>query len=1192
MVLHSTDPADPAVLAASRTPGVLQTVDFATRGNVAADFATLKASQKLNSKVAQPLMVSEFYPGYITSDGEKQFPIVYDPTMVASQLDKVLNTTYCGGSTSFALWLFAACSDFGFWGGTLWAYQSKSLGVLTPSYDVGAPVDESGGIRPLFHMLQAVLKRHGANTSSVLPPSPPVAAFGKVVMTKRLPLWRALQALAPNPARSGTVRTMEELQQGYGYIHYSTPVPHFEAPSAGSLVLSGMRDRALVYFDRKLYQTCTRGDTVDAVVCSAAAAAQRVEQLDILVENQGRVTGGVIGTELPWRGIRQYVTLDGRILANWTITPLPLNNTQALAPLWSSGDADQVAGPAFFRAEFTIATGELADTFLTLPGWQKGQAFINGHNLARYVSTGPQFSFYCPAGFLKVGTNELILFETDGAPSNRTVEFTAMQTVVGPKPAPAPAPPPPGPPPPCPTGYDSHAPGLWSNCKLGVSSTCIDDKAIVTTAACAEKCNATKSCLAFEVYQVSGQKTCYLFIHELKLPFIPDKDCLACVKHGGAPTPVPPSPPAPPSPKPPPPPPPQPQRGNTTGHSFPRLGNCWGADPFITPKMWNYLGFPNMTNASWGRYDVQYINPFDSCCWKKEMDSWIPMIRAIKKENPQAVVLATFHATEIWEVDLKHKGGWLPDKCLVRNTNGELCSWWAGLVFTNNLFDPDCMRAALDNAFGALPELVAAGVDGVFLDGVVDFDIGCSPATPCNGNCHPTADINCTHANCTHTPQQPWPVLAQQFTALYVHWFEQLKSKYGDKFVWVNNLAQDQTPFVPVSNGRMYEGGAGLDNCYSGGRPISSFVSEIRMWSTKAVQPSYLNLHMNGNMGGGTWRIGRWQNLVTGGEMMRLMTDFRRMRFGLGVALLTDGYFGYDVGSEMYGAPSFFTEYEAELGQAVADPVRIFVDGTQEVWTREFEHGFTIVSSLTEQNHTVSLPAPVLELPPSAQPGRLAGGREAPAWQFVVENSGGLGSDENFHVAGYHDWWADDAHRASFRTIEGNWTAVSDQTQSHNYGADFLVGFVMPGGPSGTSQGEPGSFSAAWTFESPASGLFSISTTAVDAHLYPLTDGAIICVRVVGMTAGNSAACIARSTLDQRAGIRDGRWQTMVASVSLKKDTSYEVLITWDPTCNGYIAADAILVESHALYHGGGTAAGPSKEVTVGAMDGRVVLKV
>ena len=94
------------------------------------------------------------------------------------------------------------------------------------------------------------------------------------------------------------------------------------------------------------------------------------------------------------------------------------------------------------------------------------------------------------------------------------------------------------------------------------------------------------------------------------------------------------------------------------------------------------------------------------------------------------MVLATFHATEIWETDVKD--GWLPEKCLVRNTNGETCSWWAGLVFTNNLFDADCLDAAVQNALTSLSPLIAAGVDGVFLDGVVDFDIGCSPQTPCN----------------------------------------------------------------------------------------------------------------------------------------------------------------------------------------------------------------------------------------------------------------------------------------------------------------------------------------------------------------------------------------------------------------------------------------------------------------------------
>ena len=48
--------------------------------------------------------------------------------------------------------------------------------------------------------------------------------------------------------------------------------------------------------------------------------------------------------------------------------------------------------------------------------------------------------------------------------------------------------------------------------------------------------------------------------------------------------------------------------------------------------------------------------------------------------NKDAIVLATFHATEIWMEDLKSADPWLPEKCLMRNTDGELCSWWAGLV--------------------------------------------------------------------------------------------------------------------------------------------------------------------------------------------------------------------------------------------------------------------------------------------------------------------------------------------------------------------------------------------------------------------------------------------------------------------------------------------------------------------------------
>ena len=95
----------------------------------------------------------------------------------------------------------------------------------------------------------------------------------------------------------------------------------------------------------------------------------------------------------------------------------------------------------------------------------------------------------------------------------------------------------------------------------------------------------------------------------------------------------------------------------------------------------------------------------------------------------------------------------------------------------------------------------------------------------------------------------------------------------------------------------MYEGGdaLGLDQVYSGSMKISDRIAESRKWATQALQPNYIHLSMNSVISG-NWRVGRWQNLVTKGEMMRVMTDFRRMRFGLGVTLMTDSYFAMDIG--------------------------------------------------------------------------------------------------------------------------------------------------------------------------------------------------------------------------------------------------------------------------------------------------------
>jgi beta-galactosidase len=80
-------------------------------------------------------------------------------------------------------------------------------------------------------------------------------------------------------------------------------------------------------------------------------------------------------------------------------------------------DADKINdlnyGPQLFYAPFYIDDEKLiADTYLSLDSqWTKGVAFINGFNLGRYWSIGPQRTLYIPKELLFKGFNHIQLFE-------------------------------------------------------------------------------------------------------------------------------------------------------------------------------------------------------------------------------------------------------------------------------------------------------------------------------------------------------------------------------------------------------------------------------------------------------------------------------------------------------------------------------------------------------------------------------------------------------------------------------------------------------------------------------------------------------------------------------------------------------------------------------------------------------------
>jgi beta-galactosidase len=55
--------------------------------------------------------------------------------------------------------------------------------------------------------------------------------------------------------------------------------------------------------------------------------------------------------------------------------------------------------PALFKGEFSLS--EVGDTFVDMSKWGKGYLWVNGRNLGRYWSIGPQYRLYCPGVWLK-----------------------------------------------------------------------------------------------------------------------------------------------------------------------------------------------------------------------------------------------------------------------------------------------------------------------------------------------------------------------------------------------------------------------------------------------------------------------------------------------------------------------------------------------------------------------------------------------------------------------------------------------------------------------------------------------------------------------------------------------------------------------------------------------------------------------
>ena len=79
--------------------------------------------------------------------------------------------------------------------------------------------------------------------------------------------------------------------------------------------------------------------------------------------------------------------------------------------------------------------------------------------------------------------------------------------------------------------------------------------------------------------------------------------------------------------------------------------------------------------------------------------------------------------------------------------------------------------------------------------------------------------------------------------------------------------------------------------------------------------------------------------------------ELQKMRFGLAITLLGDGYFGFDEGDGLHGQLWWFPEYDANLGLAKGN-AQERSDGT---WIREFENG-VVIANPTSKESTFEFP--------------------------------------------------------------------------------------------------------------------------------------------------------------------------------------------------------------------------------------------
>ena len=377
------------------------TMNFGTGANVLDQFKKL-GELRPNA----PRMCSEYWSGWFDGWGRAH------ETRPATDMVNGISTMLDNG-ISLSLYMTHGGTSFGWWAGA----NNTGFAPDCTSYDYDAPIDEQGAATEKYYQLRELLQKHSDVKLPAVPKPLPIISIPEVKFEEMAPLFRA--GNMPQPIQSHDALPVEQYNQGYGNILYTTTLPDIKA--GAYLRISDMCDYAIVTIDGNPVGQLYRGNGYETTL-QLKENVKAGAQLEIFIEVMGRINYSKLIHDP--KGITDKVevfTTDGKNdltynLKDWKVYLYPYELDYENLSYIPFVKCEQ---PAYYKATFNLT--KTGDTYLDMRTWGKGLVWVNGHCIGRFWEVGPQQTLYLPGCWLKKGKNEIVVLDITG-PTQAKVE--------------------------------------------------------------------------------------------------------------------------------------------------------------------------------------------------------------------------------------------------------------------------------------------------------------------------------------------------------------------------------------------------------------------------------------------------------------------------------------------------------------------------------------------------------------------------------------------------------------------------------------------------------------------------------------------------------------------------------------------------------------------------------------------------